>query len=269
MVAKRSCIWIQGAGELASGVAFRLFRCGYRIVMAEVAKPKAVRRLVAFAEAVYASRTVVEGIPGRCFPAELVDFSADHVTICVDPAGRQIERLRPAAIVDGRMTKKEPDPLPAAGIPIVGLGPAIRCGRDAVYVVETHRQARLGTLLNAGEAAPNSGVPGLLGGETSRRLLRSPASGKLQPQSQIGELVREGETVATIAGRAVKSQIDGMLRGLIHPEAELSPGEKVGDVDPRGSDVDPGLVSDKSLAVAGGVLEGLLRLGVTPLDSGR
>jgi xanthine dehydrogenase accessory factor len=167
------------------------------------------------------------------------------------------------------MTKKSPAPLPVTDIPIIGLGPAIRCGRDAVFVVETHRQARLGALLTTGEAAPNSGVPGPLGGETSRRLLRAPVSGQLQPRRQIGDLVRASETVASIAGCAIQSQIDGLLRGLIHPEAELSPGEKVGDVDPRGRDVDPALVSHKCLAVAGGVLEGLLRLGVTPPDSGR
>jgi len=225
MVENRGCIWIQGAGELASGVAFRLYHCGYRIVLAEVAKPKAVRRLVAFAEAVYSGQAMVEGISGRFLPSEQVDFPLDHVAICIDPAGRQIRRLQPAAVVDARMTKKRPSPLPTADIPIIGLGPAIRCGRDAVFVVETHRQARLGALLTEGEAIPNTGAPGLLGGETSRRLLRSPASGQLQPQRQIGDLVQEGETVATVAGEVVKSQIAGLLRGLIHPEAELSTGE--------------------------------------------
>jgi xanthine dehydrogenase accessory factor len=51
---------------------------------------------------------------------------------------------------------------------------------------------------------------------------------------------------------------------LVHPEAELSPGTKVGDVDPRGSGVDNSQVSDKSLAVGGGVLEALLRLKIWP-----
>jgi xanthine dehydrogenase accessory factor len=156
--------------------------------------------------------------------------------------------------------------VPIAGLdaPVIGLGPGFRCGRDARFVVETHRGARLGEVLAEGEAAANTGVPGAVGGETDRRLLRAPAAGRLEPRASIGDLVRAGEVVATVAGVPVTSQIDGRLRGLVHPAAELNRGEKVGDVDPRGAEVDPRKVSDKALAVAGGVLEALLRLGIAP-----
>ncbi len=266
MNGNRGCVWIQGAGELASGVAWRLIRCGYRVVMAEITAPVAVRRLVVFAEVVYSDRAYVEGVPGQLYPPDAAAFRAGEVAVCIDPSGNQIPRLQPAVVVDARMTKKPPVPLPVGETPVIGLGPGFRCGYDAVYVVETHREARMGELLSEGEALPSTGTPGAVMGVAGQRVLRAPADGRLQPLKRIGDLVRSGEAVATVGGLAVQSRIDGLLRGLVHPQAELSAGVKVGDVDPRGAAVDPSQVSDKCLAVAGGVLEGLLRLGVVPRD---
>ena len=257
-------VWIQGAGELASGVAVRLCRCGYAVLLAEVPAPRAVRRLVAFSEAVYAGRQEVEGIPGVLrAPAEAA-FPAAGVTVIVDPEGRQLARLSPDAVIDARMTKRPPQPLPGYRGPVVGLGPRVRCGRDADLIVETQRGPRLGAVIVAGEAAADTGVPGPVGGETSRRLLRAPAAGRLAARRSIGDLVRAGETVAEVGGVPLVSALDGLLRGLVHGAVELTAGDKVGDVDPRGAAIDPRLVSDKALAVGGGVLEALLRLGIRP-----
>ena len=265
---KRDRIWIQGAGELASGTAWRLVRCGYRVVMAEVPAPRAIRRLVSFAEAVFAGRTSVEGVPGRLVKGDEASFVAGEVQVLVDPEARSLPRLKPAAIVDARLAKKPPVPLPAGEIPVIGLGPGFLCGRDAVFIIETHREARPGAVLERGEALADTGIPGRVGGETSRRLLRSPAAGSLEPKCRLGDLVQAGQELGQVGGRPLRSEIDGLLRGLIHPAVELLAGDKVGDVDPRGAAVDPRQVSDKSLAVAGGVLEALLRLEVLPDAAG-
>jgi len=257
-------VWIQGAGELASGVAVRLVRGGYRVVMAEVPRPRAVRRLVAFAEALHAGRHTIEGVPGERVAANDATFRPGVVGVFVDPEATQLSRLGPAAVIDARMLKRPPPPLPAGLWPVVGLGPGFVCGRDCVLLVETMRGPRLGAVIADGQAAPHTGVPGPVGGETARRLLRAPASGFLVPRRRIGDLVRAGEVLAEVGGRPVVAAIDGLLRGLVHEGTELSAGDKVGDVDPRGVAVDPALVSDKALAVAGGVLEALLRLGVDP-----
>ena len=257
-------IWIQGGGELASGVAWRVRRCGYRVVCAEVPAPRCVRRPVCFAEAVREGRCEVEGVPGRLVrPAEAA-WDDEAVQVVVDPAATAAVRLRPDVVVDGRMTKRSPVPIEGVSSPVIGLGPGFRCGRDASFVIETHRGGRLGEVLATGEAMPNTGVPGAVGGESERRLLRSPAAGRLVPQAAIGDLVTRGQVLGSVAGSPVSSRLDGILRGFIHPEVELSEGEKVGDVDPRGAEVDPHQVTDKSLAVAGGVLEALLRLGIQP-----
>ena len=257
-------IWIQGAGELASGVAFRLFRCGYEVVMAEIEKPRSVRRLVCFSEAVHAGSCVVEGVPGRLCTADELGFSASDVVVVVDPQAREMARLAPSAVIDARMTKREPAPLPRGNAILIGLGPGFRAGRDCEYVIETHRLARLGEVIRSGEAAADTGVPGPVGGHSGLRLLRAPVAGRLRPVKAIGDRVRVGDLIGDIDGHPLMSRLDGTLRGLIHPDVELSPGEKVGDVDPRGDAVDPGLVSDKALAVAGGVLAALIGSGVAP-----
>ncbi len=169
-------IWIHGAGELASGVAWRLCRCGYQVVMADIPAPLAVRRRVVFCEAIYEGRCQVEGLVGRCVAAPEVAFRRDEIVVCVDPEADQLARLAPAAVIDARMTKRRPQALPAGSAPLIGLGPGFCCGRDAALVVETHRGARLGALIEEGEAAPNTGVPGRIGGIASRRLLRAPAA---------------------------------------------------------------------------------------------
>ena len=257
-------IWIQGAGELASGVAVRLVRSGYRVVLAETERPLAVRRLVSFSEAVYSGRTSVEDVPGALVEPSSVKFRSGSVEVVVDPDGLLIPDLEVGAVVDARMTKKPPESLPLGKVPLLGLGPGFTCGRDADLIIETHREARLGLVISTGSAAANTGEAGLVGGQTGLRVLRAPAAGCLNPLFEIGEIVEEGMVLGHVGGMPVISGLSGMIRGLVHPEAELSPGVKVGDVDPRGSAIDPALVTDKALAVGGGVLEALLRLKILP-----
>nr|MEE4267288.1 selenium-dependent molybdenum cofactor biosynthesis protein YqeB [Candidatus Krumholzibacteria bacterium] len=264
MRGQAGCLWIQGAGELASGIAMRLFRCGYKLIMAEIDNPLAVRRLVSFSEAVYEGALQVEGVPGvLCEPGEVV-YRADQIAVVVDPGADLLKQLPAAAVIDVRMTKQPPVALPTGGAPVIGIGPGFRCGRDADLIIETHRQARLGEVISVGEASPNTGIPGVVGGQTARRVVYAPCAGHLDPAVQLGDLVTEGQVLGTIAGQSIHSALDGRVRGLIHPRAELSAGVKVADVDPRGAAIDPYLVSDKGLAIGGGVLEALLRLGIDP-----
>lgn len=256
-------IWIQGAGEMASAVAVVLVQAGYRVVMAELPRPLAVRRLVCFSEAVYAGRATVAGIPGQLANPDAIGFRDGVVGISIDPSASALRRLSPRAVIDARLTKRAPVALPAAPAVVIGLGPGFTCGVDADLVIETHRAAGPGTVISEGGAAPDTGVPGVVGGHTSARVLRAPAAGHLRPCCVIGDLVVAGQAVGDVAGEPVISQLDGLVRGLIHERAELCPGMKVGDVDPRGVVVDPRAVSDKGLAIGGGVLQALNRLGVS------
>ncbi len=257
-------IWIQGAGELASGIGMRLARCGYTVVLAEIQHPLAVRRLVSFSEAIYSGNANVEGIQGFLVTSDEVTWKVGEVSVFIDPSGQAMSRLQPAAVIDARLTKLTPEALPIGKAPLIGIGPGFRCGRDAELIVETHRGARMGEVISKGEAAPNTGVPGVVGGQSAKRVVYAPVDGKLQPEVTIGDMVNEGTVLGYVGTEPVKSGLDGKVRGLIHPLAELSAGVKVGDVDPRGSIVDPALVTDKVLAIGGGVLECLLRLGIYP-----
>ncbi len=260
----RGHIWIQGAGELASGVAVRLFRSGFRVVMAETPRPLAVRRQVCFSEAVYSGLAEVEGVNGALLSPDESTYQPDLVAVVVDPDASVLKRLGADAVVDARMTKKAPAALPRGTAPLIGLGPGFTCGRDADLIIETHREAQLGTVIDQGCAMPDTGIPGPVGGETGLRLLRAPAAGNLVPLFEIGDLVEEGVVVGHVGGLPVVSGLKGVIRGLVHPEAELLAGDKVGDVDPRSGGLDTALISDKALAVAGGVLEALHRLKILP-----
>jgi xanthine dehydrogenase accessory factor len=262
-------IWFQGAGEIASGVAWRLVRCGYAVVMAEIPVPLLVRRLVCFGEVVRCGRISVEGVPGKLAAAEAAAWVPGAVTVIVDPAAAQLPRLAPDAVVDGRMTKRPPEPLPRSARPLIGLGPGFRAGGNADLVVETFREARLGSVIDAGSACADTGVPGPVAGETDRRVLRAPAAGRLCARKSIGDLVAEGEVVGTVAGTPLAAPLSGLLRGLIAEDVELQVGMKVGDIDPRGRAVAATWIMAKSLAVAGGVVEALLRLGIAPVTRER
>jgi len=259
-------VWLQGGGEMATGAAVALVEAGYRVVIAEQSNPCAVRRLVAFSEAIYEGRTIVAGVKAYLRELTELSFEQSGISVAVDPLASQLRRLAPDVVVDARMTKRNPVPLPSADLPLIGLGPGFDCGVNADLVVETMRGGDLGRVLSKGGAAVYTGVPGDVGGETKKRLLRAPAAGNLIPNFRIGDLVSEGEIVAQVGGQPVVSRLNGILRGLVHPRAELIQGQKVGDVDPRGAAIDPKLLSDKALLIGAGVRRAVGQLGRTKID---
>ncbi len=245
---------------MASGAAVALLAAGHQVVMSEIANPLAVRRLVCFSEAVYEGRAAVAGWNADLVTPDAVRFEADRAVVVIDPQATQLARLQPDVVVDARMTKRRPQPLPLGGRPLIGLGPGFRCGRDADLIVETMRGDDLGRVVSDGEALPYSARPGAVGGRTSTRLLRAPAAGNLVPLFRIGDLVAEGQVIGHVGGLPVVSGLTGKLRGLVHERAELIAGEKVGDVDPRGAAVDPAEMTDKAIRVGLGVAAALATL---------
>ena len=277
-----SLVVLRGGGDLGTGVAHRLVRAGYRVVVLETSAPRAVRRRVAFAEAVLSGETTVEGVTARRVPAADVASAwadgrgggdagarAPWVPVVVDPSGDCLDDLAPDVIVDARMAKRNlgmrRDDAPLT----VALGPGFEAGHDVDIVIETKRGHALGTVIEEGPALPDTGVPGEVGGATAERLLRAPSAGVLVPSMSIGDIVREGDEVADVGGKPVVAAIGGIVRGLVAEGTTVREGEKVGDVDPRGSEVDPGAISDKARSIGGAVLEALLSRGMLPGGSGR
>lgn len=255
---------IKGAGDLASGVAARLHWAGFPVAMTELPQPLMVRRTVCFGEAVYEGEAIVEGIVARCVagPAEVrAALAGGVVPVIVDPAAACVAALRPAVLVDAIMAKRNTGTTRADAPLVIALGPGFSAGRDCHAVIETNRGHTLGRVILAGGATPDTGRPGAIAGLTDERVLRTPVAGVVQAEVQIGERVAAGQVVASVSGQAVTAQTAGVLRGLIRAGARVAAGEKIGDVDPRAAPEHCYLISDKSLAVGGGVLEAVLRLG--------
>ena len=255
-------VLIRGGGDLASGVAWRLHVSGFKVLITEIARPMAVRRTVSFCEAVYEGQTEVEGVTALC--TEDADTVPDvwekgWIPVIVDPGAESRNVIRPQVLVDAILAKKNLGTAMSHAPLVIALGPGFEAGKDAHYVVETNRGHRLGRILPSGNAQPNTGIPAPVRGITTDRVLRAPCDGLWENRKNIGQLVKKGEVVGMVQGRSVPSGIDGILRGLIRPGIVVSKGLKIGDVDPREDPSACFTISEKALALAGGVLEGILR----------
>lgn len=260
-------IVLRGGGDIATGVALRLHRAGLRrIVVLEQARPLAVRRRVALSEAVYDGVTTVENLTARLAtdPADCPALWAQGIVpVFVDPQGALVRVLRPEVLVEATLAKRNVGVRRSDAPLVIGLGPGFVAGEDVHAVVETNRGLSLGRVLMQGSAAPNTGLPGPVQGFTWERVLRAPTSGHLNTCCDIGDCVVAGDLVGEVEGTPLRAAIGGRIRGLLRNGTYIEEGVKVGDIDPRG-DIACDVVSEKALAVAGGVLEALLAWHLAP-----
>jgi xanthine dehydrogenase accessory factor len=255
-------IVIRGAGEMATGTAWKLHRSHFlRILMTEIPSPLAVRRLVSFCEALHHGSWTVEGVTAvRIGSAEEAEDAWEKklIPVLVDPLGNCRKFIKPDVVVDAILAKQNTGTCIDDAPLVLGMGPGFSAGKDVHYAIETDRGHNLGRLISRGETAPNTGVPGDIAGRTGERVLRAPVDGLFASPVSIGTMVREGEIVGSVDGHEIKSQIAGMLRGLIRPGTRVSAGLKVGDVDPRGKPEYCGTISEKARAIGGATLEAIL-----------
>lgn len=255
---------IRGAGDLATGIALRLYRAGIEVVMTDIEKPTAIRRTVSFCEAIRLGEMTVEGVCAkRAGSAEEAHalLKEDIVPILVDEDGTSIEKLRPQVVVDAILAKRNLGTHIDMAPCVIGVGPGFTAGVDCHAVVETMRGHTLGRVIREGSAIPNTGIPGMIGGFAAERVLHAPCDGVLREGLPIGTAVRAGDTVAIVDGVEMKTSIDGVLRGILPDGARVFEGMKSADVDPRGVAEHCLSASDKALSIGGGVLEAIL--GIT------
>ncbi|MBR2698747.1 MAG: EF2563 family selenium-dependent molybdenum hydroxylase system protein [Clostridia bacterium] len=259
----RDLIIVRGAGDISTGTIHRLARAGFAVLALEVERPSAIRRKVAFSEAVYDGAATVEGVTAvRIADIQEIDevLARGDVPLLIDPAGGSIRTLRPAVVVDAILAKRNLGTTLDMAPLTVALGPGFVAGRDVHYVIETMRGHDLGRIIAEGSATPNTGVPGLIGGYGAERVIHAPAAGVFRMRRDIGSVVERDEIIGTVASGdgevPVRTQIAGILRGVIRDGYPVKVGFKLADVDPRLEQLkNCTTISDKARCIAGSVLE--------------
>ncbi len=255
-------ILIKGAGDLATGIASRLYHSGHQIMMTEIEIPLTVRRIVALSRAVYEKEAVVEDMKGILVSsmkeAEEV-LAAGDIPVIIDERAEIAGEYQPDVIIDAILAKKNLGTKITDAPFVIGVGPGFTAGEDCHCVVETKRGHTLGRTIYEGSAIPNTGVPGNVGGYTIERLIRAAASGEMVPLAKIGDVVKKGQAVAVTGGKEVYAQMSGIVRGMLQPGVEVTENLKIGDIDARCEIDHCFTISDKARSVGGGVLEAVTR----------
>ena len=291
MLTEKPLALIRGGGDLGTGVALRLHRTGWRVLIAELLQPLVIRRTVAFASAIYDGSIEVEGTIGLRIHSDQIGhetaacWAADQIPVIVDPDRLAAARLHPSAVIDAIMAKRNTGTRINDAPIVVALGPGFTAGVDCHAVIETQRGHNLGRVYYQGAAQPDSGTPGDVSGQAAQRVVRAPTAGIFYAQHKIGDQLKAGDVIGRVitvdvsltdsaAGRlasidrdasqplgiVVKTKIAGVLRGILHDGLKVSAHTKIADVDLRGEIENCFTVSDKSWAVGGGALEAVLYL---------
>lgn len=264
----KDLVIVRGGGDIATGTIYKLYKCGFRVLVLEIDTPSAIRRHVAFSEAVYEGEQKVEDV--TCYLVHTVEeamimLAEGKLVVMIDPKGECVSKLKPIAVVDAILAKKNLGTTKDMAPIVIGVGPGFVAGEDVHAVVETLRGHNLGRVIYQGAAEKNTGIPGEIGGYGKERVIHSPAAGILKNKKEIGNLVKKGEVVAVIENGdtvvPVHATIDGLLRGMIRDGYPVTERFKIADIDPRESEYENCFtISDKARCIAGGVLEAILHL---------
>ncbi|MDJ0953175.1 MAG: selenium-dependent molybdenum cofactor biosynthesis protein YqeB [Acidimicrobiia bacterium] len=260
MLFRDHLIVVRGGGDLATGAIYRLQRAGFPIVVLELEQPLAIRRTVSVASAVLEDRALIEDIDAMRIDdiEEALEVArSGAIPVLVSPTLIQLP-WEPSVVVDARIAKHNIDTTINDAPFVVGLGPGFNAGVDCHAVVETMRGHYLGRVIWDGEATPNTGEPGVIGGKSGERVVRAPTFGVLSWKVNIGDLVAAGDVLGDINGVPIRSRIGGVVRGLLAPGYEVEWNWKLADIDPRCDTSACFEISDKALAIGGGVVEAVL-----------
>ena len=258
-------VLVRGAGDLATGVIYRLYQAGFPVIASEVECPTAIRRTVAFAQAMYDGTCTVEGVTAtRVETAEEAEQMAasGELPLLAIASDEVIALLQPTVLVDARLLKTPDAANKRQASLVIGLGPGFEGGRNCHAAIETNRGHRLGRVLWDGATEADTGIPGSIAGFREERLIRAPATGVFAPTVDFGDHVEQGQQIGYIKGAGgdipVVVSLSGVIRGLLHPGLVVRQGAKIGDVDPRDDPTAIYTISDKSLAIGGAVLTAIL-----------
>ena len=256
-------ILVRGGGDLATGVIHKLHQSGYQILILECDRPSAIRRHVAFCEAVYDGTAEVEGVVCRRVTEDDIRtqcrkcWAQGEIPLLTDTDGKYIRELEPEAVIDAILAKKNLGTRISDAPLVIGIGPGFTAAGDCHFVIETQRGEHLGEVIREGSAIPNNGIPGNIGGYTVERLLKASADGIMHPVARIGDVVKKGQIVARCGDEPVYARLHGIVRGMLQEGVPVKKGLKIGDVDARIEEKLCYTISDKARKIGNGVAEAI------------
>lgn len=252
---------IRGGGDIATGIGHRLFRAGFKVIIIDIEKPTNIRRKVSFAEAIYSKEIEVEGV--KAIFAENINkafriIEDGAIAVLIDEKAEIIGEVKPMALVDAILAKKNLGTNRNMAPITIGVGPGFTAGIDVDLVVETNRGHYLGKVIEEGTAIENTGIPGSIIGFTEERVIRALEEGIVTNYREIGNIVKSGDIICKTGNSPVVATINGVIRGLIKEGSYVKSGMKIGDIDPRGIVDYTITISEKARAIGGGVLEAIM-----------
>lgn len=255
---------VRGGGDIASGVINRLYKMGVKVLVLEIEKPNFIRRKVCYGQAIYDKEYELEGAVSK-FADSIEDiekiWNENKIPVYIDPEMKVVDIIKPDAVVDAIIAKKNLGLKVSKDYITIALGPGFEAGKDADVVIETNRGHNLGRVIFEGKAAENTGVPGVINGFGRERVVYAPEKGILTIIKDIGSIVKKDEIIAYVDDVPVYATLSGLVRGMIRDKSLVTKGLKIGDIDPRESEYENCFtISDKARTVSGGVVEALFYL---------
>lgn len=256
-------IVIRGGGDIATGIAHRLFKVGFKVAILEIEKPLSIRRKVSFSESIYEGEVVVEGVKAvhaKDIEDAKLEIDKGNIPVLIDGLGESIKELGPMVLVDSILAKKNLGTSKNLAPITIGVGPEFVAGVDVDLVIESMRGHSLGNIIEVGQALANTGVPGSVMGYVEERVVRATSEGVILNLVEIGDYIEKGTEICKIGDDHIYANISGIIRGLIRNGIHVREGLKIGDIDPRGVKEYAFTISDKARAIAGSVLGGIIYL---------
>lgn len=249
-------VYIRGAGATASGIALRLYYAGCRIVMSDLEHPRALRRNICFSEALRLGKKTVEGIGAFAArdPEEAVKILRQgQIAVMNDPEGDLRGTLPFDACVDAVLSDEKTDTSIMDAPIVIGVGDGFVPGVNCHAFVYAYRKSVNGRACYAKEQLFS--IPEM---PEQSVFVPVPRDGLFYPVCEIGDPVKKGETVAVVDNEPVICPENGVIGGILAEGAPVTRDRRCAEILMPEEAVYGKVVSEKALAVGGGVLEALL-----------
>jgi xanthine dehydrogenase accessory factor len=255
-------VLVRGGGEVGSAVAHLLFRCHFRVCIAEIASPLSIHRGCSFSDAIFDTSKMVENITAERAQPNLEGvyrvWRNGKLPVVADEELFVKPLLKPDVLVNAMMLKRKANTTMTDASLVIGIGPGFTAGEDVHLVVEPHPGMYLGRVLIEGSAeddpVPATGTdnPGGQG------LILAEDAGVFTTQKNIGDTVLAGDEIGRLNDLSVTSPISGIIRGILRDQMKVLSHNRLADIDPKSDKTACFSIRDNMRSVAGGVLEAIM-----------